>query len=275
MNGVKMDNNKNRNSEEVKIHDLTGMGLLKSIIYFAIPAFILVLSYHGFRLWLLSNQFSDLESFLISLGLPMMLIFFTALIFYRFIERRPCNRREFSNRMRYPKINWKDFIGGIALFTAGFLGYGLMSLFTSHIISNGMIPLPEKIAIMDIPNVALNVDLLNNAAGGQIQGKWHIVIIYTLVLFFNVAGEELWWRGIILPRQEVSLKKNAWIVNGTFWGFFHIFKYWEILNLLPFCLLNAFVAQKRRNNWSSLIAHFFMNISGYIFVLAAAAGWIK
>ena len=270
-----MDNKINRNSEEVKISNLTGMGLFKSIFYFGIPALILVLSYHVFRPWLLINKFSDLESFLISLGLPLMVMFFSALFFYRFIEKRPFNIRKFSIRMRFPPIHWKDFAWGIVIFIVGFLGYGLMSLLTSYIISNGIIPLPEKIAIMDNPNASLTVQLLNIAAGGQIQGKWYIVLIFTFVLFFNIVGEELWWRGIILPRQEVSLKKKAWIVNGTFWAFFHIFKYWEIINLLPFCLSNAFIAQKRHNNWSPLIAHLLMNISGYIFVLVAVAGWIK
>ena len=270
-----MVNNMNKNSEKAKMSKLTGMGFFKSIFYFAIPALILALSYHVFRPWLLSNKFSDLESFLISLGLPMVIIFFTALFFYRFIERRPFKISKFSIRMRYPRISWKDFAWGIVIFILGFLGFGLMSLLTSYIISHGMIPLPEKIAIMDDPNSSLSVQLLNIAAGGQIQGKWYIVIIFTFVLFFNIVGEELWWRGIILPRQEVSLKKKAWIVNGTFWAFFHIFKYWEILNLLPFCLLNAFIAQKRQNNWSPLIAHLFMNISGYIFVLVAVAGWAK
>jgi membrane protease YdiL (CAAX protease family) len=270
-----MDHKMNGNSEGARISELSGLGLFKSIIYFAIPALILVLSYHVFRPWLLLNQFSDLESFLISLGLPMVVIFFTALFFYRFIERRSYRIREFSIRMRYPRISWKDFAWGIAIFILGFLGFGLMSLLMSYLISNGIIPLPGKIAIMDDPNTSLTVGLLNVAAGGQIQGKWQIVIIFTFVLFFNIVGEELWWRGIILPRQEVSLGKKAWVVNGTFWAFFHIFKYWEIINLLPFCLLNAFIAQKRHNNWSPLIAHLFMNISGYIFVLGAVTGLIK
>jgi membrane protease YdiL (CAAX protease family) len=270
-----MVNNISRNFEDAKMSELTGMGVFKSIFYFAIPALILVLSYHIFRPWLLLNKFSDLEAFLISLGLPMIVIFLTALFFYGLIEKRPFKIREFSFRMRYPRIHWKDFAWGIAIFILGFLGFGLMSLLMSYLISNGIIPLPEKIAIMDNPNTSLTVQLLNIAAGGQIQGRWQLVIIFTFVLFFNIVGEELWWRGIILPRQEVSLKKKAWIVNGTFWAFFHIFKYWEILNLLPFCLLNAFIAQKRQNNWSPLIAHLFMNISGYIFVLVAVAGWVK
>ena len=36
------------------------------------------------------------------------------------------------------------------------------------------------------------------------QGRWELVFLFLLVLFFNVVGEELWWRGVILPRQELA-----------------------------------------------------------------------
>jgi membrane protease YdiL (CAAX protease family) len=121
-----MVNNISRNFEDAKMSELTGMGVFKSIFYFAIPALILVLSYHIFRPWLLLNKFSDLEAFLISLGLPMIVIFLTALFFYGLIEKRPFKIREFSFRMRYPRIHWKDFAWGIAIFILGFLGFGLM-----------------------------------------------------------------------------------------------------------------------------------------------------
>ena len=42
-------------------------------------------------------------------------------------------------------------------------------------------------------------------------------------------GEEILWRGVILPRQEVSFGKYAWIIHGFGWGLFHIAFGWQLL----------------------------------------------
>jgi membrane protease YdiL (CAAX protease family) len=80
-----------------------------------------------------------------------------------------------------------------------------------------------------------------------------------VVLVFNVVSEELWWRGYILPRQELEHGKNAWVVNGLLWPFFHLFKWWAI----PFLLLKhwmiPFIAQRTKNTTPALIIHFVSN----------------
>jgi len=80
-----------------------------------------------------------------------------------------------------------------------------------------------------------------------------------VVLVFNVVGEELWWRGYILPRQELEHGKYAWVVNGLLWPFFHLFKWWAV----PFLLLKhwmiPFIAQRTKNTAPALIIHFVSN----------------
>jgi membrane protease YdiL (CAAX protease family) len=39
--------------------------------------------------------------------------------------------------------------------------------------------------------------------------------------FFNIVGEELWWRGFILPRQEPVFGRRTWVLQGVLHGFFH------------------------------------------------------
>jgi membrane protease YdiL (CAAX protease family) len=44
--------------------------------------------------------------------------------------------------------------------------------------------------------------------GIPLHGSWWIAVYYVLVLLFgNIAGEELWWRGYLLPRQELADRK--------------------------------------------------------------------
>jgi membrane protease YdiL (CAAX protease family) len=252
--------------------EIKPLGIVKSILFFGIPGIFFYFSYHFFRIYLLKNGLSDLLSFLISLGTSGFLLFCAALVYYTLIEKRDRSITEFSKRMNFPKFSWKDITWGLGLFVCGFLGYGLATFVTKYIFSITTISIPANIAVLDIPDLQITKEVLNKAAGGQILNKWYLVVLFAVVLFFNIVGEELWWRGILLPKQELVFKKYAWIVNGTLWAFFHFFKWWDIINLLPICLFTAYVSQKRHNNWSGIIAHSLMNISGFIVITLAVAG---
>ena len=90
-------------------------------------------------------------------------------------------------------------------------------------------------------------------------------IPFLLIVFIaNILSEELWWRGYILPRQELEHEKFAWIVNGILWSFFHIFKWWAV----PFYLLKQwmlpFIAQRTKNNTPPFLIHLVSNGLGIV-----------
>jgi membrane protease YdiL (CAAX protease family) len=90
-------------------------------------------------------------------------------------------------------------------------------------------------------------------------------IPFLLVVFImNILSEELWWRGYILPRQELEHGKFAWIVNGILWSLFHIFKWWAV----PFSLLKQwmlpFVAQRTKNTTPPFLIHLTSNGLGIL-----------
>jgi membrane protease YdiL (CAAX protease family) len=176
--------------------------------------------------------------------------------------------------MRYPRLRWSDLVWGIGIFVGGFLGYGLLSLVNLSLIKGGIIPLPGNLPVLANPLIAPTIENLNRSAGGQIHGQWAILILCLIMFFFNMAGEESWWPGYILPRQELAFGRWAWLIHGTMWACFHAFKWWDILPLLPICLLIAFISQKRQNNWAGLIAHILMNGMAVPLIAAAVAGWI-
>ncbi|HEY47893.1 MAG TPA: CPBP family intramembrane metalloprotease [Anaerolineae bacterium] len=91
-------------------------------------------------------------------------------------------------------------------------------------------------------------------------------IPYLLIVFtFNIFSEELWWRGYILPRQELEHGRYAWLVNGVLWSLFHLFKWWAV----PFMLLKhwmlPFVVQRTKNTTPSIVIHFVSNGLGILF----------
>jgi hypothetical protein len=87
---------------------------------------------------------------------------------------------------------------------------------------------------------------------------------YLVVLAFNVITEELWWRGYILPRQELAHAKYAWIVNGMLWPFFHLYKWWAVPLMLLKEWMIPFVSQRTKSTTPALVIHFVSNGVGVL-----------
>lgn len=85
-----------------------------------------------------------------------------------------------------------------------------------------------------------------------------------LNLTVNVLGEELWWRGFILPRQELAHGRFAWLIHGVLWALFHSYKWWVVPAMLITCLVIPFVCQRAKNTWPGLFIHFGINGIGLL-----------
>lgn len=96
-----------------------------------------------------------------------------------------------------------------------------------------------------------------------LKGHWWIAVYYAAVLLVgNIAGEELWWRGYLLPRQELAHGQSTWLIHGILWAAFHLFfqtTAWDLVRMLPTCCALAFVAQHKKNTWPGMIGHTFGN----------------
>ena len=102
--------------------------------------------------------------------------------------------------------------------------------------------------------------------GLQLQGQWWVVLIFFIGWFFNIFGEEFWFRGYLLPRQELAFGKSAWVINGLMFTLTHIWQPWILIAMFPTALLIVYIVQTRKNTWISIIQHGIANIS-LLFVL--------
>jgi membrane protease YdiL (CAAX protease family) len=96
---------------------------------------------------------------------------------------------------------------------------------------------------------------------------WHVWVFAAWIPLFvsNIVGEEICWRGYVLPRQEAALGRAAWLLNGTLWCLFHWSFGWPVmLVLLPIALLLPWIVQRRRNTWVGMIIHAVFNAVGFI-----------
>jgi membrane protease YdiL (CAAX protease family) len=248
---------------------LRPLSLSPSLLLSALPAGVVAFSFYVFRPLLANAGYSPLTSYLASMLVPAALLFAGALIGYYRGERRPLEWPAFSQRMRLPSLTLKMVVQGLGLFLVLMIAYGLFSQLGLALIQAGLIPVPANIPALADPRVGLTRTVLDQMAGGSITGHWEIALLYLVAFFFNIAGEELWWRGYLLPRQELAFGKSAWLLHGLLWTAFHAFKWWDMLGLLPVCLAISFSAQRLKNNWPALIAHALFNGLSLAAVIAA------
>ena len=105
------------------------------------------------------------------------------------------------------------------------------------------------------PTAVMDPMAAYDSAAGRLRGNWIPFFAATVLLVFNILGEEFWWRGVVLPRQELAFGKHVWIVHGLKWAVFHIFKWWDVLALVPLCLALAFVCSRQKNSTPGIVIH--------------------
>ena len=100
--------------------------------------------------------------------------------------------------------------------------------------------------------------------GIQLAGAWWAVVYYVAwLVILNIFGEDLWWRGYVLPRQELFFGRATWVVHGVFWSLFHLFiqpTLFDTVRMAVTGMALSFVAQRTRNTWPGIIGHSFANM---------------
>jgi len=58
--------------------------------------------------------------------------------------------------------------------------------------------------------------------GEPLRGQWWVAFVYGVSLIINIGGEEIAWRGYLLPKQEVVFGRWAWLLNALLWVLYYI-----------------------------------------------------
>jgi membrane protease YdiL (CAAX protease family) len=210
------------------------MAWIESLLLFGIPAAALALGMLWLWPTLAAAGIPRASAYTISLSLVNAGLLAAALAGYR-LEGNPWTWAAFSRRMRLTALT-----GRIGLWAVG-----------GTLVFGGMALLVNAAAVMAYETLGFNMP---DISPGPMPLWMHIV-----VLFFNIAGEELWWRGYILPRQEQAFGRHTWFVHGILWACFHMYKWWAVPFMLITCQIIPFVAQRTRNTWPGVINHLVIN----------------
>ena len=245
---------------------LKPMGWLASILYFGIPSLLFSASILGLLPWMIRQGYSQIFTFFLTFGLPLLAMLIAAFVAYR-LEGRPWTWPAFRDRMRLQQPSGKDWLWTIGLVVVATV-LGILFGQVAGVFSG--------IQFYTHPSEFGTVmsGLQDGTFGGMdMTGRWDILALMTVtIVVLNIGGEELWWRGIILPRQELAFGKWAWLVNGILWDLFHFFYHsnaGSIIAYLPSTLPLAYVAQRTRSTWPGIIAHLIAN-RGALIVLYQA-----
>jgi len=99
------------------------------------------------------------------------------------------------------------------------------------------------------------------------NSQYWIYLVWIPFFFFNIFGEELLWRGYILPRQKLNSDTANWSLNSVGWLLFHVAFGWKlVILLLPILIINPFIVQKTKNTWTGIIIHGLINGSGFLLI---------
>jgi len=70
-----------------------------------------------------------------------------------------------------------------------------------------------------------------------------------------VLGEELLFRGLLLPRMRAAFGRGDWIANGVLMGAYHLHQPWGIPSSIIAGLLMAYPTKRFRSAWMGIIVH--------------------
>jgi membrane protease YdiL (CAAX protease family) len=159
-----------------------------------------------------------------------------------------------KNRLRFKKITRQD------------LTWSLTGLFLAGLISAIIMKAIETLSgSIDHTPSFMTFEPLSS-------GRYWLLLAWLPYWILNIMGEEILWRGVMLPRQEIAFGNKTWLLHGAGWMLFHIAFGWQLLiTLTPLIFIISYVVQKTKNSWNGVIMHAGLNGPSFV---AIAMGWI-
>ncbi|MGC1208563.1 MAG: CPBP family intramembrane glutamic endopeptidase [Ornithinimicrobium sp.] len=106
---------------------------------------------------------------------------------------------------------------------------------------------------------------IEGLADPALQGQWWILgLALTSCLFNYLLGEELLFRGVLLPRMTGVFGRWDWVANTVLFGLYHVHKIWFWPSMILSSFGYAWVAKRYQSLWMSVIVH---GVESYFVVL--------
>lgn len=105
------------------------------------------------------------------------------------------------------------------------------------------------------------------------DGAWGLFGLFMVMSIFNtVLGEELLFRGVLLPRMNGAFGDKDWVANGVLFGVYHLHMPWVIpISIVMDPFLYAYPAKRYRSALLSIVVHSGQTVVMGLLVLGVVA----
>lgn len=106
----------------------------------------------------------------------------------------------------------------------------------------------------------------SDAFAAFMSGNWvWYALIVALVVFNTILGEELLFRGVLLPRMQGAFGRFDWVANGFLFAAYHLHMPWVMLATL---LFDTFALSYPSRRYRSALIGIIVHSSQSVFALA-------
>jgi len=175
-------------------------------------------------------------------------------------------------RLRWPK-GWKAWAVAAVLLVIGMSLSMLMSQLNARLAS-----VPGFAPPAWWPPAGNPANKISGAADVfpeiNLTGNYTFVFLYFLIgLVFNIIGEEVYYRGYLLPRMRGAFGRWDWVANGVLFTLKHVYQRWLYPGILVGGLFFAFAAGPLGSLPLAMVYHWIGNfLFNMIFLVMAAMG---
>jgi len=240
------------------------MGMWESALILVVTSLLGILCFYGIRPYLEQAGWREYPAYLGSLSIVfLVMLAWSALAFLREGHERTWGsflRRTRMNRLSPGVLFWSVGLG-LVMFSSTLISSPLIS----RAITEGLLPLPQ--GIPDYINPLKQLSVAQIKAQLIAQG---VVPLIPIVLLLNIFGEEIFWRGIIFPRQALRHGDRTFLIHGAIWALSHLFQYWLLLPILISSVALAYAYQRTKNTWVGILAHLLNNALPFVIMIFVA-----
>jgi CAAX protease family protein len=105
------------------------------------------------------------------------------------------------------------------------------------------------------------------------RGEWGwFAVVVVLSVFNTVLGEELLWRGLLLPRMRGVFGRGDFVANGVLFALYHLHTPWVIPTTLVDIFALAYPSRRFQSAWMGIVVHSLQSIVVIIVVLTLVLG---
>ncbi|MFN8486210.1 MAG: CPBP family intramembrane glutamic endopeptidase [Caldilineaceae bacterium] len=124
------------------------------------------------------------------------------------------------------------------------------------------------------PGYSMDAVFKSQAVLDRLVGAWWFLGLYVVNALFNtLLGEELLFRGVLLPKMVGVFGRWRWVANGVLFGCYHLHQPWGIAaSIIAGVFLYALPSWHFRSTWLGSIVHSMQSVYFALLILGVVLG---